>query len=84
MRGTPANLVDNLYNRAMGLFRRRKKREKAAAQLPTEQAMPAKPQPEGARREVTRQARPDPDQPGWGRTIGQEIAKAREQGAGQQ
>jgi len=68
----------------MGLFRRRKKREKAAAQLPTEQAMPTKPQAEGARREVSAEARPDPDQPGWGRTIGQEIAKARDKGVGQQ
>jgi hypothetical protein len=65
----------------MGLFRRRdrKKREKAAAELPKEQATPAKAQAEAARREVTAEARPDPDQPGWGRTIGQEIAKAREE-----
>lgn len=70
----------------MGLFRRRdrKKREKAAAQLPKEQAMPAEPPAEGARREVTAEARPDPDQPGWGRTIGQEIAKAREKGVSKQ
>jgi hypothetical protein len=87
-----------VYNRAMGLFRRRdrKKREKAAAELQKEQATPAKAQAEAARREVTAEARPakaqaeaarrevtaearpDPDQPGWGRTIGQEIAKARE------
>lgn len=65
----------------MGLFRRRdrKKREKAAAELLKEQAKTAQAQAEVARREVTAEARPDPDQPGWGQTIGREIAKARQE-----
>jgi len=67
------------YDRGMGLFRSRasKKREKAAKLL-EEQTRAAKAQAEGGRREVTAEARPNPDQPGWGRTIGQAIGKARE------
>src|SRR5215475_10117089 len=33
---------------------------------------------EAARREVTAETRPDPDQPGWGRSLGQAIGKPRE------
>jgi hypothetical protein len=68
----------------MGLFRNRarKKREKAASGLVEEQTTPVLPPPEVVRREVTAEARPDPDQPGWGRTIGQQIGKARENGTG--
>jgi hypothetical protein len=64
----------------MRLFRGRakKNRERAAAELLEEQTRTVKAQPEVSRREVTAEARPDPDQPGWGRTIGQEIGKARE------
>ena len=64
----------------MGLFRSRtrKKREKAAAELLTEQARTVQAQPDDARREVTAEARPNPDQPGWGQTIGQEIGRARQ------
>ncbi len=64
----------------MGLFRTRarKKREKAAAELFKEQTTTAKAQAQVARREVTAEERPNPDQPGWGRAIGQEIGKARE------
>ncbi|MDX6396479.1 MAG: hypothetical protein QOJ73_7542 [Streptosporangiaceae bacterium] len=64
----------------MGLFRSRarKNREKAAAKLLEEQARTATTQAEVARREVTAEERPNPDQPGWGRTIGQEIGQARE------
>lgn len=64
----------------MGLFRSRasKKREKTAAMLLEEQTRAAMAQPEVARREVTAEARPNPDQPGWGRTTGQAIGKARE------
>jgi hypothetical protein len=64
----------------MGLFRSRakKKREKAAGELPREPAMTAKAQAEAARREVTAEARPNPDEPGWGEAIGQQIGKARE------
>jgi hypothetical protein len=63
--------VMGLFRSAMGLFRSRagKNREKAAAELPNEQTRTVKAQPEFAPREVKREARPDPDQPGWGRTI---------------
>jgi hypothetical protein len=73
-----------VYHQAMGLFRNRarKKREKAAPGLVEEQTTPATTQPEVARREVTAEARPNPDRPGWGRTLGQQIGKAREDGAG--
>jgi hypothetical protein len=64
----------------MGLFRSRarKKREKAAAELLKEQTRTGKAQAQVARREVTAEERPNPDQPGWGRAIGQQIGKARE------
>ena len=70
----------------MGLFRSRarKNREKVAAELLKEQTRTVKAQGEVARREVTAEARPNPDQPGWGRTIGQEIGKAREDRASQE
>jgi hypothetical protein len=64
-----------LFRSAMGLFRGRagKDREKAAAELPNEQARTVKAQPVVARevvaREVKREARPDPNKPGWGRAI---------------
>jgi hypothetical protein len=38
--------------------------------------------PQAARRQVAAEARPDPDKPGWGRTIGQQIGKAREDRSG--
>ena len=81
------------YDRAMGLFRTAmglfrgsagKNREKAAAGLLTEQAKTVKAQPEAARREVRREARPDPNKPGWGLTIGEEINKARGDRASQE
>ena len=60
-----------LFRSAMGLFRggAGKNREKAAAGLPNEQARTVKAQPQVAAREVKREARPNPDEPGWGRTI---------------
>jgi hypothetical protein len=60
-----------LFRSAMGLFRGRagKDREKAAAELVKEQARTVKAQPVAARREVKREARPDPNKPGWGRAI---------------
>jgi hypothetical protein len=64
--------------------RARKKREKAAAEHLEAQAKAAKPQAEVARREVTAKPRLDPDQPGWGRAIGQEMAKARQERGSQQ
>jgi hypothetical protein len=77
--GPPARTSAD-YDRVMGLFRRtsRKNRGKAAAELLTEQTRTAQAQPAVARREVGAEARPNPDQPGWGRTIGQEIGRARE------
>jgi hypothetical protein len=68
-----------LFRNAMGLFRGRagENREKAAAELPNEaaaelpdeQTMTVNAQPAVAPREVKREARPNPDEPGWGRTI---------------
>jgi hypothetical protein len=60
-----------LFRSAMGLFRGRagKNRENVAAELPNEQTRTFKAQPAGAAREVKREARPDPDKPGWGRAI---------------
>jgi len=68
-----------VYHRAMGLFRRKalKNREKAAVDLLKEQTRAAEAQVEVARREVTAEERPNPDRAGWGRTIGQEISRAR-------
>jgi hypothetical protein len=59
------------FRNAMGLFRSRagKNREIAAAELPHEQIRTGKTQPEVAPREVKREVRPDPDKPGWGRSI---------------
>jgi len=82
MRGVRESAV---YHHAMGLFRSRarKNREKAAAGFLKEQTTTVPPQAEVARREVTAEARPDPDRPGWGRTIGLEIGKGREERASQ-
>lgn len=68
-----------VYHRVMGIFRRRawKNREKAAAELLKEPTT-AEADVEVARREVTAEERPDPDQPGWGRAIGWEIGRTRE------
>ena len=66
------------YDHAMGLFRSAKglfrsrggnNREKAAAELPDEQTRTVQAQPVVVPREVKREARPNPDEPGWGRTI---------------
>ena len=61
----------DLFRSAMRLFRGRagKDREEAAAGLLNELARTVKAQPVVAPREVKREARPDPDKPGWGRTI---------------
>jgi hypothetical protein len=60
-----------LFRSAMGLFRGRagNDREKVAAELADEQTRTVKVPPEAGPREVKREARPDPDQPGWGRSI---------------
>ena len=67
--GTPHAM--GLFRSAMGLVRSRagNNREKAAAELPNEQTRAVKAQPVVVPREVKREARPDPDKPGWGRTI---------------
>lgn len=59
-----------LFRSVMGLFRGKagRDRERAAAELVNEQARTVKARPVAAR-EVKREARPDPDKPGWGRTI---------------
>jgi hypothetical protein len=46
--------------------------------LPNEQTTAPNAPPEVARREVSAEVRPNPDQPGWGQTLGQEIGRARE------
>jgi hypothetical protein len=60
-----------LFRTALGLFRGRagNNREKAAPEFPNGQARTVKAQPVVVPREVKREARPDPDKPGWGRTI---------------
>ena len=81
-----------IYDDNMGLFRRRakKNREEAAAGLVKEQTRTAGAQAEAARPEVTAEARPNPvtaearpnpDQPGWGRIVGQEIGRSRDEHA---
>ena len=60
----------------MGLFRRNRK--KAAATPLTEQTAVGTEQAETKRREVTTEARPNPDQPGWGQIAGQAIGKTRQ------
>ena len=75
-----------VYYRAMRLFDRRasKRRDKAEAHLIQEQTSAANAEAQAARQHRPAEARPDPDQPGWGRTIGQAISKAREESASQE
>ena len=75
-----------LFRSAVGLFRGRatKDREEAAAGLVEEQARPVEAPAEVARGEVRFEARPNPDNPGWGRAVGQEMGKAREDRASQE
>ena len=74
-----------LFRSAVGLFRGRagNDREEAAGLL-TEQARTVEAPAEVARRAVQFEARPDPDHPGWGRAVGQEIGKARQDRASQE
>jgi hypothetical protein len=60
-----------LFRSVMGLFRggAGKDREKAAAELLNEQSSTVKAQPVVAPREVRREARPDPNTPGWGQAV---------------
>jgi hypothetical protein len=68
-----------LFRSAVGLFRGRagKDREDVAG-LPEEQARTVEAPAEVPRGEVKWEARPNPDSPGWGRAVGQEIGKTRE------
>ena len=70
----------------MGLFRRRAKkdREKAAAEPLQEQSATATAPAEVPARAATAEARPNPDQPGWGESIGLQIGKTREGRASQE
>jgi len=74
-----------LFRSAVGLFRggARKDREEGAGLL-KEQADTVKAPTDVARGEVKFEARPNPDNPGWGRTVGQEIGKAREDRASEE
>ncbi len=56
------------------------KREEGATGLLDQQAATATTQLAAAGREVKREARPNPNKPGWGLSIGQEAGKAREDG----
>jgi hypothetical protein len=49
-----------------------------AVELPEEQIETVEPRPRVAAREPKYEARPDPDKPGWGLTMGQDIFKVRE------
>jgi hypothetical protein len=64
----------------MGLFRSwaRRNRKAEAAALPDEQIVVSTAPEPTVERELTAEARPNPDQPGWGRIVGQTISKARE------
>jgi hypothetical protein len=75
-----------VYDDAMGLFRRRakKNREKAAADLLEQQSTTATEQAAVAPRTATAEARPNPDKPGWGETIGQQLGKPREERTSQE
>jgi hypothetical protein len=66
-----------VYYHAMGLFRRRgkKNRQTAAAELFNQQAKTIKAEVEVAHQDATAEERPNPDEPGWGRTIGQQIGR---------
>ena len=68
-----------VYHHVMGLFRSRarKNRETTTVELPAEPTATVTAPAEVTRREVTAETRPNPDRPGWGRSIGQEIGKAR-------
>jgi hypothetical protein len=69
----------------MGLFHRRaKKNREKAAELLKEQSTTGKAQTEVAPREAVGEARPDPDRPGWGESIGQQIGKTRQERASQE
>ena len=69
----------------MGLFHRRaKKNREKAAELLKEQSTTVKAQTEVAPREAVGEARPDPDRPGWGESIGQQIGKTRQERASQE
>ena len=61
----------SLFRNAMGLFRRKAEedREEGAAELVKEQATTVEAQSPAAVREVKREARPDPNKPGWGQSI---------------
>lgn len=61
-----------LFRNAMGLFRSRagKGREDGVAEPLKEQAVTVEARPPTARREVKREARPDPNKPGWGKPAG--------------
>jgi hypothetical protein len=56
-------------------------REEGAAGLLDQQAATVTAQLAVAGREVRREARPNPNKPGWGLSIGQEVGKARDDGA---
>jgi hypothetical protein len=56
-------------------------RDEGVAGLLDQQAATVTPQLAVAGREVKREARPNPNKPGWGLSIGQEVSQAREDDA---
>jgi hypothetical protein len=75
-----------LFRSAMDLFRGRagRDREEVGTELVTEQARTVTAQSVAAPREVKREARPDPNKPGWGRDVDWEIGRARGDRASQE
>ena len=71
------------FRSAIEFFRggARKHRDEGAAELLDQQAATVTAQPAVAGREVKREARPNPNKPGWGLSIGQEVGKGRDDGA---
>ena len=61
----------SLLRYAMKLFRGRagKERHEEATEPQQAEAMTVEAQPVAARREVKREARPNPNKPGWGSTL---------------
>lgn len=76
----------DLLRKALGLFRggAGKNPAEGAAALPEEQGRTVRAQPVAAGREVKREARPDPNKPGWGQAIDWEIGRSARDRASQE
>jgi hypothetical protein len=85
-RGASNNGTKRAYDHSMGLFRGRakKNRDKATAEFLKEHTGTVNAGPESARRELKREARPNPDEPGWGQTMGLDITRLSRDRASQE